>query len=86
MNSRERMLAALEGKEGDHIPCSFMLFYNLYDYCKTELEYITKEVELGLDPYIHVGHLNHTMHLTGALHPDAKYSEWIEVDAGFGVF
>jgi len=86
MNSRERMLAALEGKSGDYIPCSFMLFYNLYENCKSELEYITKEVELGMDPFIHVGHLNHTMHLTGTLHPEAKYSEWIEVDDGVKYF
>ena len=57
MNSKERMLAALDGKNGDHIPCSFMLFFkHFYDNCKSELEYITKEIELGIDPYIHVGH------------------------------
>ena len=86
MNSKERMLAALEGNNGDHIPCSFMLFYNLYDNCTSELEYITKEIELGFDPYVHVGHLNHTMHLTGTLHPDAKYSEWVEVKDGVKYF
>jgi hypothetical protein len=42
------------------------------------MEYIDREVELGLDPHVHVGHLNHTMHLTGTLHPEAKYSEWTE--------
>jgi len=78
MNSRERFLSAVENKPVDYIPCSFMLFYNLYDTCKSEMEYITREVELGLDPHVHVGHLNHTMHLTGTLHPDAKYTEWIE--------
>ena len=86
MNSKERMLAALEGSNGDHIPCSFMLFFNLYDNCTSELEYITKEIELGFDPYVHVGHLNHTMHLTGTLHPDAKYSEWVEVKDGVKYF
>jgi uroporphyrinogen-III decarboxylase len=78
MDSRERFLSVIENKPVDYIPCSFMLFYNLYEDCKTELEYITREVELGLDAHVHVGHLNHSMHLTGILHPDARYSEWIE--------
>jgi Uroporphyrinogen decarboxylase (URO-D) len=78
MNSRERFLSAVENKPVDYIPCSFMLFYNLYNTCKSEMEYITREVDLGLDPHVHVGHLNRTMHLTGTLHPDARYTEWIE--------
>ena len=86
MNSKERMLSALEGEKVDHIPCSFMLFYNLYDNCKSELEYITREIELGLEPHVNVGHLNHSMHLTGTLHPEAKYSEWTEVEEGVKYF
>ena len=82
MNSRERFLSAIENEPVDYIPCSFMLFYNLYNTCKSELEYITRELELGLDPHVHVGHLNHSMHLTGSLHPDAKYSEWTEQSGG----
>jgi hypothetical protein len=86
MNSKERMLSVLEGNQADHIPCSFMLFYNLYDDCKSELEYITREIELGLEPHVHAGHLGHTMHLTGTLHPEAKYSEWTEVQDGIKYF
>jgi hypothetical protein len=86
MNSKERMLSVLEGNQADHIPCSFMLFYNLYDDCKSELEYITREIELGLEPHVHAGHLGHTMHLTGTLHPEAQYSEWTEVQDGIKYF
>ncbi len=82
MNSRERFMAVLNHEPVDAIPCSFMLFFNLYNQCRSELEYISKEVELGLDAHVHVGHLNHTLHLTGILHPDAKYSEWTEVKEG----
>lgn len=82
MTSRERFLAAVDNQAVDRIPCSFMLFFNLYNDCKSEAEYIRREVELGLDAHVHVGHLNHTMHLTGALHPDAKYSEWTETKEG----
>ena len=45
MNSKERMLAVLNNQPADAIPCSFMLFFNLYNKCHSELEYITKEVE-----------------------------------------
>jgi uroporphyrinogen-III decarboxylase len=86
MNSRERFLSAIENKPIDHVPCSFMLFYNLYNSCKSEEEYIRREVEMGLDPHVHVGHLNHTMHMTGTLHPEAKYSEWTEQAEGVKYF
>jgi uroporphyrinogen-III decarboxylase len=86
MNSRERFLSAIENKPIDHVPCSFMLFYNLYNSCKSEEEYIRREVEMGLDPHVHVGHLNHTMHITGTLHPEAKYSEWTEQAEGVKYF
>jgi hypothetical protein len=86
MNSRERFLSAVENKPVDYVPCSFMLFYNLYDTCKSELEYITREVDLGLDPHVHVGHLNHTMHLTGTLAPETEYSEWTEETGGVKYF
>jgi uroporphyrinogen-III decarboxylase len=86
MNSRERFLSVLENKPVDYIPCSFMLFFNLYNQCQSDLEYITREVELGLDAHVHVGHLNHTMHLTGTLHPQAKYREWTEVEDGVKYF
>jgi len=86
MNSRERFLSALENKPVDYAPCSFMLFFNLYNHCRSEREYIEREVALGLDPHVHVGHLNHTMHLTGTLHPDAKYREWVENEEGVKYF
>ncbi len=86
MNSRERFLSAIENNPIDYVPCSFMLFFNLYNTCKSEEEYITREVELGLDPHVHVGHLNHTMHLTGTLHLNARYSEWTEQTDGVKYF
>lgn len=82
MTSRERMLSAFESKDVDYIPCSFMLFFNLYEKCRDDKEYVEKLLEMGVDAFVHVGHLNHTMHLTGSLHPDVKYSEWVEVKNG----
>ena len=78
MTSRERMLAALEGREADYIPCSFILFFNLYERCRTDREFVEKQVELGLDACVHVGHLNHSLHSYGALAPGVSWKEWVE--------
>ena len=86
MTSRERMLAAIEGREVDYIPCSFMLFANLYNPCRTDTEYVEKLVEMGVDAVAHVGQLNHTLHLYGGLHPDVKVHEWIEEQDGIKTF
>ena len=80
------MLAALSCEEADHTPCSFMLFANLHRQCASEQEFVERQLEMGLDAVVHVGHLNHTMHLTGALHPDAEYSEWTEEQDGVKYF
>lgn len=82
MTSRERMLAAIGCETVDYTPCSFMLFFNLYNTCRSESEYVEKQVEMGLDAFVHVGQLNHTLHCYGSLHPDAKWKEWIEQKDG----
>lgn len=78
MTSRERMRAVMEYTDLDYIPCSFMLFYNIYEHCSSEEEFITRQLELGIDAFVHVGHLNHTLHMRGNLDQQAKYREWIE--------
>ncbi|MEW5816905.1 MAG: uroporphyrinogen decarboxylase family protein [Spirochaetota bacterium] len=72
MTSKERMLAAIECRKVDYVPCSFMLFFNLYDKCETESEFVEKQVELGLDAFAHVGYLE------PSLHPDTRYTQWVE--------
>jgi hypothetical protein len=64
----------------------FMLFFNLYGKCRDEREYVEEQMKLGLDPLVHVGHLNHTMHLYGMLHPDVRVSEWMEEKYGVTYF
>ncbi len=76
--SRERMHAALNYADLDYIPCSFMLFYNIYEHCTDEEEFITRQVDLGLDAFVHAGHLNHTLHMRANLDSQAKYREWVE--------
>ena len=82
MNSRERMLASLACETVDYIPCSFMIFFNLYKKCSTERQFVEEQLALGMDAFVHVGHLCHDMHRYGTLHPDVKVKEWVEEDGG----
>lgn len=86
MTSRERMLAAIEYRDADHVPCSFMLFFNLYERCRSDAEFVEKQLELGLDACVHVGHLNHALHLYGGLDSTAAWKEWVEENNGERVF
>lgn len=52
LDSRQRMLAALNRQEPDHVPCSFMLFNGLKSTCRDYQQFIEREVELGLDAYV----------------------------------
>ena len=49
---RERMLAALNGSLADHTPCSFMIFGALLQSSSSYLDFIDRQLEMGLDPYI----------------------------------
>jgi len=55
MSSRERMLAALNGKKPDHIPLAFMIFTALEERLEKEgkggdqAAFIEAQMELGLD-------------------------------------
>ena len=86
MNSRERMLTSLDGGVPDHTPCSFMLFYILYERCKTDAEFVDRQIDLGLDAFVHVGHLNHNLHQYGGLDPRVQVEEWVEQDDGGKIF
>jgi len=52
MTSRERMLAALEGRETDYVPCSFMIFAALRSRCDSDAEFVRRQVEMGLDAFV----------------------------------
>ncbi len=80
MTSRERMLSTLNYDTVDYIPCCFMIFFNLYNKCKSEEEFVLRQLDLGLDAFAHVGFLKHS------LHPDATYKQWSEVQEGTRYF
>jgi len=52
MSSRQRMLAALSCQQVDHPPCSFMLYKGLLSTSRDYLDFIQRELDLGLDAYV----------------------------------
>jgi len=76
MTSRQRMLAAIEHRELDYVPCSFMIFHNLARECSTNTELVERQLAMGLDACAPVGHLEHS------LHPDAQLHAWFEQEDG----
>ncbi len=52
MSSRERMLTTLNCQEPDHVPCSFMIFGGLKSRCGSYIEFIERQIEMGLDTFV----------------------------------
>jgi hypothetical protein len=86
MSSRERMLAAIESREPDHVPCSFMLYGALKSRTASYLEFIDRQMAMGLDTVIEIPPrqpvvVNDYYNLHGMpVHPgpDVLIEEWIE--------
>jgi hypothetical protein len=86
MTSRQRMLGAINHLEVDHSPCSFMLFNGLKSTCADYLEFVQKQIELGLDAYVQVPPrppivINDSYNLHGLpvnYHPSVLVEEWKE--------
>ena len=76
MNSRERLLAAIECGEPDYVPLSFMIFRALETRCRDWFDRIDTEIALGLDT---VGDLARLTPLDPTDHGDAR-----EVPLRFG--
>jgi uroporphyrinogen-III decarboxylase len=49
LSSRERMLGAIACQETDYVPCSFMIFSALRSQCRSEFEFVERQLALGLD-------------------------------------
>jgi len=43
------MLAAIENREPDHVPCCFMIFAALRQKCRDQFEFVERQLEMGLD-------------------------------------
>lgn len=72
ISSGERMLMAMENKEADYLPCSFMIFTALEKRCKDQFEFYEKQLELGLDVRLELPEL------PIRFHPEVKTKEWKE--------
>jgi uroporphyrinogen-III decarboxylase len=90
MNSRERMLAALNCEEPDHPPCSFMLFGALKSRSRDYTNFIHQQLALGLDAFVQIPPrpplvVNDHFNLHGLpvqYDPQVRISEWIKQIAG----
>ena len=90
MSSRQRMLAALECREPDHTPCSFMLFNALRDDSRDFLDFIERQLALGLDAYVQIPprdpiFRNDYFNLHGIpvnYHPSVRIREWTQREPG----
>ena len=90
MTSRQRMLAALGCEEIDRPPCSFMLYKGLWEKSRDYLQFIERQLELGLDAFVQIpprppGIVSDTYNLHGlpvSHHPDVNIREWKDTQPG----
>ena len=86
MSSRERIIAVLDHREPDHIPLSFMLFNGLKSISQDYVDFIQRQVEMGLDVCVELpprppGVINDYYNLRGipvSYHPSVVVNEWVE--------
>jgi uroporphyrinogen-III decarboxylase len=86
MTSRERMLAAIERRGPDYVPCSFMIFQALKSRSRDYKDYILKQLEMGLDTFVQIpprppAVVNDYYNLHGlpvSYDPRVKITEWVE--------
>ncbi|NCO90766.1 MAG: hypothetical protein CO096_32820 [Armatimonadetes bacterium CG_4_9_14_3_um_filter_66_14] len=93
ISSRDRMLAALECREPDHVPCSFMLFNALRQKCSDQFRFVERQLALGLDATVGLpirsAQRQRDLSEQGDLHglpvrwqPEVTIREWREEHAG----
>jgi hypothetical protein len=89
-NSRQRMLNALACLPADHVPCAFMLFKGLQARRPSYLDFLSAQLELGLDVVVQipprlpqVGNDHYNLHgLPVSYDRSVQVKEWKETRAG----
>jgi hypothetical protein len=84
------MLAALDCRAPDHVPCSFMLYNALRCACDDYVQFIERQVGMGLDVTVQipprppiVANDHYNLHgLPVSYDPRVEIQEWIEHPAG----
>lgn len=81
MSIRDRILEALSCRQPDRVPCCFMIFAALRNQCASEEQFVQRQLELGLDAFVHLGHLpiSFDASVTTALskQPDPQGDGWL---------
>jgi hypothetical protein len=80
------MLKAIDRDQSDHIPCSFMMFNGLKSHSQDYLDFLHKQLELGLDTFVELPPrppvvVNDYYNLHGlpvSYDPAVKTKEWFE--------
>jgi len=86
MSSRQRLLAALDRQEPDHVPCSFMMYKGLHSNSRDYADFIERQINMGLDAFVQlpprppkVVNDHYNLHgLPVSYDPRVKIREWIE--------
>jgi uroporphyrinogen-III decarboxylase len=90
MTSRQRMLAALECRPVDHVPCAFMLHRALHQSSANYLDFVRRGLALELDAFVELPPrppvvINDWYNLHGIpvrYDPGVVVREWVERPAG----
>jgi len=86
LSSREKMLAALNNEQINYAPCSFMLYKGLLENSDNYIEFLQRQINLGLDAYAMIPPrspkvVNDSYNLHGmpvSYDPAVEVKEWIE--------
>ena len=84
------MLAALDCRQPDHVPCAFMIFGALKSRCADYAEFVERQVEMGLDAFVELPPrppvvVNDYYNLHGlpvSYDPRVTVKEWVEDQPG----
>ncbi len=80
LSVKERILGTIEHQEVDYIPCSFMLYHQLAAKSRHQEDFVRRQLDLGLDPFVSAGHLKH------AMHPDVRCEVTVSTEGGATFF
>ena len=86
LSPREKMLAALNKEQINHTPCSFMLYKGLLENSDNYIDFLQKQINLGLDAYAMIPprspkviNDNYNLHgMSVSYDPAVEVKEWIE--------
>jgi hypothetical protein len=86
LSSRENMLAVFNHEQINYTPCSFMLYKGILENSKNYIDFLQKQIDLGLDPYAMIPprspkviNDNYNLHgMSVSFDPAVEVKEWIE--------